>query len=202
MRKIRVLVVDDAVVVRKIVTDTLAGDPDIEVAATAANGKIALQKIPLIKPDILTLDIEMPEMDGLQTLAAARKLYPHLPIIMFSTLTERGGSKTLEALALGATDYVTKPANVGSVSVAMQRIRDELIPKIKIFCSKVAGIQTSEKLVPKPSSKPVARTPKPIVKTILNQKFDILCIGVSTGGPNALAELFPELPGDLPVPIM
>ena len=132
MRKIKVLVVDDAVVVRKIVTDTLGSDPDIEVIATAANGKIALQKIPLLKPDILTLDIEMPEMDGLQTLAEARKIYKDLPIIMFSTLTERGGAKTLEALALGATDYVTKPANVGSVSVAMQRIRDELIPKIKI----------------------------------------------------------------------
>ena len=135
MRKIKVLVVDDAVVVRKIVTDTLGSDPELEVIATAANGKIALQKIPLLKPDILTLDIEMPEMDGLETLAEARMLYKDLPIIMFSTLTERGGAKTLEALSLGATDYVTKPANVGSVSVAMQRIRDELIPKIKMFCS-------------------------------------------------------------------
>ncbi|MBT3366576.1 MAG: chemotaxis response regulator protein-glutamate methylesterase [Nitrospina sp.] len=203
MRKIRVLVVDDAVVVRKIVTDTLSGDPDIEVAATAANGKIALQKIPQVNPDILTLDIEMPEMDGLQTLAEARKIYPKLPIIMFSTLTERGGAKTLEALALGATDYVTKPANVGSVSVAMQRIRDELIPKIKMFCSKSAGIEAPLKLIPKPVAKvgtPIIK--RPIVKTSLLQKADILAIGVSTGGPNALAELFPTLPGDLPVPIV
>ena len=203
MRKIRVLVVDDAVVVRKIVTDTLSGDPDIEVAATAANGKIALQKIPQINPDILTLDIEMPEMDGLETLAEARKLYPTLPIIMFSTLTERGGAKTLEALALGATDYVTKPANVGSVSVAMQRIRDELIPKIKIFCAKKAGLQTSSVIVPKPAAKAGTPTVKPsFAKASPNQKFDILAIGVSTGGPNALAELFPTLPGDLPVPIV
>jgi two-component system chemotaxis response regulator CheB len=203
MRKIRVLVVDDAVVVRKIVTDTLSGDPDIEVAATAANGKIALQKIPQINPDILTLDIEMPEMDGLETLAEARKLYPTLPIIMFSTLTERGGAKTLEALALGATDYVTKPANVGSVSVAMQRIRDELIPKIKTFCAKKAGLQTSSVIVPKPAAKVATPIVKPsFAKTSPNQKFDILAIGVSTGGPNALAELFPTLPGDLPVPIV
>lgn len=203
MRKIRVLVVDDAVVVRKIVTDTLSGDPDIEVAATAANGKIALQKIPQVNPDILTLDIEMPEMDGLQTLAEARKIYPHLPIIMFSTLTERGGAKTLEALALGATDYVTKPANVGSVSVAMQRIRDELIPKIKMFCSKKAGLEAPPTLVPKPAAK--GSTPfkiPPITRKILNQKVDILAIGVSTGGPNALAELIPTLPGDLPVPVV
>ncbi len=202
MRKIRVLVVDDAVVVRKIVTDTLAGDPDLEVVGTAANGKIALQKIPQLNPDILTLDIEMPEMDGIQTLTEARKIYPHLPIIMFSTLTERGGVKTLEALSLGATDYVTKPANVGSVSVAMQRIRDELIPKIKIFCSKVAGIQTPTTIIPKPAAKiytPALKTP---FKTSLIQRFDILAIGVSTGGPNALAELFPTLPADLPVPIV
>ena len=104
MRKIKVLVVDDAIVVRKIVTDTLGSDPEIEVIATAANGKIALQKIPQLNPDILTLDIEMPEMDGIETLTEARKLYKDLPIIMFSTLTERGGSKTLEALVLGATD--------------------------------------------------------------------------------------------------
>lgn len=203
MRKIRVLVVDDAVVVRKIVTDTLSGDPDIEVAATAANGRIALQKIPQVNPDILTLDIEMPEMDGLETLAEARKIYPNLPIIMFSTLTERGGAKTLEALALGATDYVTKPANVGSVSVAMQRIRDELIPKIKMFCARNAGLEAPSAAVPKPS--PRAATPirkSSVVRASLKQKIDILAIGVSTGGPNALAELIPTLPGDLPVPIV
>lgn len=203
MRKIRVLVVDDAVVVRKIVTDTLSGDPDLDVVATAANGKIALQKIPQVNPDILTLDIEMPEMDGLQTLAEARKIYPHLPIIMFSTLTERGGAKTLEALALGATDYVTKPANVGSVSVAMQRIRDELIPKIKMFCAKKAGVAEPATLVPKPAAKVSTPFKNPAVaRKILHQKVDILAIGVSTGGPNALAELIPTLPGDLPVPVV
>ena len=202
MRKIRVLVVDDAVVVRKIVTDTLGGDPDIEVAATAANGRIALQKIPQVSPDILTLDIEMPEMDGLQTLAEARKIYPKLPIIMFSTLTERGGAKTLEALALGATDYVTKPANVGSVSVAMQRIRDELIPKIKMFCAKSAGIEAPPKSIPKPTPRATPFIKRPPTRTPLIQRADILAIGVSTGGPNALAELFPTLPSDLPVPIV
>lgn len=202
MRKIRVLVVDDAVVVRKIVTDTLSSDPDIEVAGTAANGSIALQKIPQINPDILTLDIEMPEMDGLQTLAEARKTYPDLPIIMFSTLTERGGAKTLEALSLGATDYVTKPANVGSVSVAMQRIRDELIPKIKMFCAKKTGLEVPSTLAPKPAAKITSARKPSIARKTLNQKIDILTIGVSTGGPNALAELIPTLPGDLPVPIV
>ena len=155
MRKIKVLVVDDAVVVRKIVTDTLGSDPEIEVIATATNGKIALQKIPQLNPDILTLDIEMPEMDGIETLTEARKLYKELPIIMFNTLIERGGSKTLEALALGATDYVTKPANVDSISIAKQRIRGELIPKIKMFCVGKAGTENPVEAIPKPIEKTV-----------------------------------------------
>ena len=205
MRKIRVLVVDDSVVVRKIVTDSLTVDPEIDVVGVAANGKIALAKIPQINPDIITLDIEMPEMDGLQTLAEIRKIYPKLPVIMFSTLTERGGVKTLEALALGATDYVTKPANVGSVSIAMQRVREELVPKIKTFCSEKAGLQLppQAKLVPVSKSKPtVKKTFTPRVAPSFNTKIDIVAIGVSTGGPNALADLFPVFPKDFPVPIV
>ncbi len=96
MRKIRVLVVDDSVVVRKIVTESLTVDPEIDVVGIAANGKIALAKIPQLNPDIITLDIEMPVMDGLQALVEIRKLYPALPVIMFSTLTERGESKRLK----------------------------------------------------------------------------------------------------------
>jgi two-component system chemotaxis response regulator CheB len=205
MRNIRVMVVDDSVVVRKIVTDSISADPEIDVVGIAANGKIALAKIPQLKPDILTLDIEMPEMDGLETLVELRKLYPTLPVIMFSTLTERGGAKTLEALSLGATDYVTKPANVGSVSIAMQRVRDELVPKIKTFCSKSAGLEPAPKSKPQPvlKVKEVVKQPfKPKVAASLNTRIDIVAIGVSTGGPNALADLFPVFPEDLPVPIV
>jgi two-component system chemotaxis response regulator CheB len=205
MRNIRVLVVDDSVVVRKIVTDSISVDPEIDVVGVAANGKIALAKIPQLNPDILTLDIEMPEMDGLETLVEARKLYPTLPIIMFSTLTERGGAKTLEALSLGATDYVTKPANVGSVSIAMQRVRDELVPKIKIFCSKVAGQELPSKSKPEPVSKAkeiVKKILKPNLTPSTNTRIEIVAIGVSTGGPNALADLFPVFPEDFPVPIV
>ena len=139
MPKIRVLVVDDAVVIRRMVSNCLAEDPDIEVVSTAANGLIALAKIEQTNPDLITLDIEMPVMDGLKTLTAIRKIRPWLPVIMFSTLTERGASATLDALALGASDYVTKPANVGSVGAAMLRIHDELIPKIKGLCPSRAG---------------------------------------------------------------
>ncbi|KMP10962.1 chemotaxis protein CheY [Candidatus Nitromaritima sp. SCGC AAA799-A02] len=204
MRKIRVLVVDDSVVVRKIVTDILSADPEIEVAGVAANGRIALQKIPQVNPDLITLDIEMPEMDGLATLEELRKTYALLPVIMFSTLTERGGAKTLEALSLGATDYVTKPANVGRVSIAMQRIRDELIPKIKLFCGRKTGVKPPPKSRPEDTKAPVpsiSKTKK-VFAPVLDFRMDILAIGVSTGGPNALAELMPVFPKDFPVPIV
>src|SRR5580693_4713448 len=114
MPPIRVLIVDDSVVIRKVLCDALSADPDIEVAATAADGRIALAKIPQLNPDLVTLDIEMPVMNGLEALVEIRKVYPKLPVIMFSTLTERGASATLEALSLGASDYATKPSNTGS----------------------------------------------------------------------------------------
>ena len=131
MARIRVLVVDDAVVVRRMLTDVLSAEADIEVGGVAANGRIALQKIAQGLPDVVTLDVEMPEMDGLETLREIRKTWPKLPVIMFSTLTERGAAATLDALALGASDYVTKPANVGSVTAAIAKIREELVPKVR-----------------------------------------------------------------------
>ena len=141
MRKIKVLVVDDAVVVRKIVTDTLGSVPRLKLLLQPQTEKWLSKKLSHRNPDILTLDIEMPEIDGIETFTEARNLYKYLPIIMFSTLTEGGGSKTLEALSLGATDYVTEPANIGSVSIAKKRIRDELISKMKMFCAGKAGIK-------------------------------------------------------------
>jgi len=198
MGKIRVLIVDDAVVVRKLVTDVLSADPALEVAGTAANGRIALQKIPQVNPDLVTLDVEMPDMDGLQTLAAIRKQYPTLPVIMFSTVTQRGAATTIDALSLGANDYVTKPANVGSVTEALQCLRDQLIPKIKLWCSRATRTETTP-LRPGASFTYLA---SPRRASVQIHPVDIVAIGVSTGGPNALSVLLPELPGDLPVPIV
>ena len=206
-RKIRVLIVDDAVVIRRIVTDVLSEDPEIEVAGTAANGRIARQKITQVNPDILTLDVEMPEMNGLEALGELRQTHPRLPVIMFSTLTERGANATIEALTLGASDYVTKPANVGQVAVALQRIREQLIPKIKSLCPQRdqaapcdAGLRRTSLATGRPAVAPAVSAPaRPIPA---EAAIDVLTIGVSTGGPNALAAIVPHLPGDLPVPVV
>src|SRR5215212_6911880 len=129
--RIRVLVVDDSVVVRRLVSDVLSGEPAIEVVGTAPNGKLALTKLAQLAPDLLTMDIEMPEMDGIAAVRAMRASGSRLPVIMFSTLTERGAVATLDALEAGASDYVTKPANVGGVAQSLEQVRSELIPKIK-----------------------------------------------------------------------
>jgi two-component system, chemotaxis family, protein-glutamate methylesterase/glutaminase len=198
MPKLRVLIVDDSVVIRRIVTDIISGDPDLEVAGVAANGRIALDRIPQVNPDIITLDVEMPEMDGLQMLKELRKSYPRLPVIMFSTLTERGATATIDALSLGASDYVTKPANVGKVGEGMILVRDELIPKIKALCGRAVAV------IAKPAGQQGARpaiAPRPRLR-VPPTRVEIVAIGASTGGPNALADLLPGLPAEFPVPVV
>ncbi len=199
MPKIRILVVDDSVVVRRMVSDVLAGDPQLEVAGIAANGRIALAKIPQVNPDIVILDVEMPELDGIGTLVEIRKSLPKLPVIMYSTLTQRGAEATLEALSRGATDYVTKPSNVGSAAQGLECIRTQLIPKIKAICGGTVGVAN-------PSPLGATIFPKTLLPRMAfprrEERIDMVAIGVSTGGPNALANLIPTLPRDLPVPMV
>jgi two-component system, chemotaxis family, protein-glutamate methylesterase/glutaminase len=196
---IRVMVVDDSVVVRKIVTDVLSADPDIEVVGTAVNGKIALAKLEQLKPELVTMDIEMPEMNGIEAVRAIRggqggTAHSRIPIVMFSTLTERGASATLDALSAGANEYVTKPANVGSVSQSMESVREQLIPKIKALTGR--PVTTGPAAAPPPPARPV--TPR----TGPGKKPAVLVIGSSTGGPEALAQVLPKLPADLAVPVL
>lgn len=195
----RVLIVDDAVVIRRMLANVLSSDATLEVVGAAANGRIALARIPQLNPDVLILDVEMPEMDGLQTLAAVRKLYPFLPVIMFSTLTQRGAAATLDALALGANDYVTKPANVGGVAQAIEKIRQELIPKIRLFCQPRAALENNPRMrlgaPPPKDNAPACPDPRK------RETIEAVAIGVSTGGPNALAEVIPVIPRDFPVPV-
>jgi len=196
-RKKRVLLVDDAVVVRKALSLAIAQDRDLEVAGTAVNGRVALAKFPAVQPDIVLLDFEMPEMDGLATVRELRKIDAHVPIIMFSSLTERGASVTLEALSLGATDYVTKPSNV-DMAATLAAISRELIPKIRALC------RLPEVHSPATSARTDAQTP-PVVVTArprLLAPVQVVAIGVSTGGPDALARVLPALPADFPVPVV
>jgi two-component system, chemotaxis family, protein-glutamate methylesterase/glutaminase len=188
---IRVLVVDDSLVIRRLVVDTLGSDPDVEVVGQAPNGKIALEKVAALGPDAVTMDIEMPEMNGIDAVRALRRTHPGLPVVVLSTLTERGAAATLDALAAGASDYVTKPSNVGSFADTQRNVREQLIPKIKALTSSRRAATT-----------PVAPPPPTAPRRARTAAFGVLAIGCSTGGPDALASVLPSLPADLPVPVV
>ena len=190
MPPVRVLVVDDSVVVRKLLSEVLAASPQIQLAGTASSGAIALAKIPRLNPDVVTLDIEMPGLNGLETLREIRKLYPKLPVIMFSTLTEQGAAITLEALSLGASDYMAKPANSESLASAMAEVRRDLITKILSLTGGDRHATPASPSVPPRKARTGA------------SRIEILAIGTSTGGPNALAEVIPRLPESFPVPVV
>lgn len=194
VNSVRVLVVDDSVVVRRLVTEALQEDPGIEVVGVAANGRIALDKIEQLGPDLVTLDIEMPVMDGLTTLRRIRGRHPEVSVVMFSTLTDRGASATLTALENGADDYVTKPSSVSSIGEAREVVRRELVPKILALAGRGRTSATASRTVRKhgPPRRPSdGSTP-----------VGVLVIGASTGGPDALTTLLTSLPADLPVPVV
>ena len=204
MRRIRVLVVDDVAMVRRLVVDALSIDPEIQVVGVAANGREALAKIPEVLPDILILDYEMPEMDGLETLIEVRKGYPSIRVIIFSSHTKHGAKVTLDALWHGADDYVAK-GRADNVTAATQLIRTQLIPKIKGLCMRP---ELSENTMAIPASERhgqvVVSEPRPPVRrqSLAPARAEIVAIGTSTGGPRALATLLEGLPGDFPVPIV
>ena len=193
MGSIRVLVVDDSVVIRRLVSDVLNEDPAIEVVGTAVNGRAALHKVDLLSPDVVTMDVEMPELDGIEAVRALRRAGKKMPVIMFSTLTDRGATATLDALAAGATDYVAKPSNVGSVTRSLEQVRDALIPRIKALVPGVAG-----------ASLRVAGSPvtfgTPVLRPRRSASYAALVIGCSTGGPEALGTFLSGLPR-LSVPV-
>jgi two-component system, chemotaxis family, protein-glutamate methylesterase/glutaminase len=195
MPKIRVLIVDDAVVVRSRLSKLLAADPEIEVVGVAATGRIALAKLSQVYPDVVILDVEMPDLNGLETLTALRQTHPQLPVIMFSALTYAGATATLDALTLGASDYATKPSNLGNVEAANRHIQSTLIPKIKALSAKATTTP--------PKASAIANPPrqKTIIAPSNLAKINLIAIGVSTGGPNALMVLLSQLPPKFPVPI-
>lgn len=207
---LRVLVVDDTIVYRKAVSDVLSGIPEIEVVGTASNGKIAMSKIASLKPDVLTLDIEMPEMNGLNVLERMRTEAPDVGAIVLSTLTHKGGELTMQALDLGAFDFITKP-EADSMEESRKEIRSALLPMLKAFSRRkeIKNIlnrkspsqkTVTQKNIIKPSGNVVERMR--LIADKNQTKAEIIGIGISTGGPKALSEMMPQIPHDINVPIL
>jgi two-component system chemotaxis response regulator CheB len=189
--KIRVMVVDDSAVMRKLISNLLARDSEIEVIATAIDGDFALSKIEQLRPDVVTLDVEMPRMDGLTTLDHIVSKY-RLPVVMLSSFTERGAAATMQALEMGAVDFVCKP----KVAAQIGDLADELISKVKAAArSDVAALNLR-------LGNPVSKKAKPQPAMTQPDSAQILAIGASSGGPHALRYLLPRLPGDFAAPIL
>jgi two-component system, chemotaxis family, protein-glutamate methylesterase/glutaminase len=185
---VRVLVVDDSALMRKLIPQILARDSDIQVVGTAMDGAFGLKKIEDLKPDVVTLDLEMPRMDGMETLRQITRR-SHVPVIVVSALSREGATATFKALALGAFDFVAKPRDAASAH--MDEIAQDLIDKIKAAATSKVRNAAATMLPEQPrASKPGFRPRKEPTK--------IVAIGVSTGGPNALQYLLAKLPGDFP----
>ncbi len=196
-RKIGVLVVDDSVVVRRILRNAIESDPEFEVVGTAANGRVAVALVQSLRPDAITLDVEMPVMGGIETLKELRRRRLSLPVVMFSTLTEAGARTTIEALSLGASDYAPKPSQTDPEASA-EEVRRTLLPKLKALCRQVPP--PCRRRAPAPSSPPPSdRGRSPIARS---PALELVAVGASTGGPNALAHLLPALPDRFPVPVV
>lgn len=215
-KNLRVLVVDDTIVYRKAISDIIEEIPGVELVGVAHNGKIALAKISTLKPDILTLDIEMPQMNGIEVLEEIQKHHLGVGAIMVSTLTAEGSDMTLRALELGAFDFILKPQSKNQTE-GKREIRAALQPILQAYArsrmgssllDKTGRISPGKTTFAAPSPRPSAgqgMTVRPIPSgspAVPRGKSEIIAIGISTGGPNALTQMLPKLPGDLGVPIL
>lgn len=205
MDKLRAVVIDDTIVYRKIVGDVLKEIPFVEVVGTANNGKIALSKIDSLRPDFITLDIEMPELNGIEVLQALKDKSYAPVVIMLSTLTQHGSEMTIKALELGAFDFVPKP-DQGKMAENMEKVRAAILPIVNALKrQKETKFKIHDKIQPKVAG-PITdkpRQPPPVVqKQVTRSKSEIVGIGISTGGPNALTRMIPMLPGNLKAPVL
>lgn len=212
---LRVLVVDDTVTYRKIVADVLARIPGVEVVAAASNGRLALQKVEILRPDVLTLDVEMPEMDGLEVLRRLKTM-PEAPgAIMLSAFTAAGAKATVEALSLGAFDFVLKPAGE-SIDDSTATLIRELRPRIEAFAKtrsirtilahKTAPVHAAAAPLVRPAApeRPTAGIAQRMAQIVMGPRGrpHVVALGISTGGPPALTAMMPRLPADLGVPVL
>lgn len=194
MNPIRVLIVDDSVLARRLITNALSRHPEIAVVGTAENGALALTKLPQLTPDAVLLDVEMPEMDGIATLKRIRELYPRLPVLMFSTLTERSARVTLEALSAGANDYVLKPSPQQGETLEGV-ISQVIVPKLTaIVRAPLDPVRHASG-----THAPVSLSPQPFAG---KEPARVVAIAAATGGPNALADVIPLLSRELAAPVL
>jgi two-component system chemotaxis response regulator CheB len=207
---LRVLVVDDSTFYRNIVSEVLTTIPGVEVVGTAANGEIALAKIAELAPDMLTLDVEMPVMDGLTTLKRLQEVKTKSLVVMVSAHTRHGAAVTLEALHLGAYDFITKPEE-GDQKKSREILAGKFRPIIHAVMAQKILNQIRQEMAPDPigAAKPAATEypatcmrPQPLAAPPPGGRVEIVAIGISTGGPNALSDLLPRLPAEFPVPLV
>jgi len=191
----RILIVDDSIVMRSVLRSVVAADARLEVAGTAANGAAALSTLETLRPNLILLDVEMPVMDGLATLRELRTLGHNMPVIMCSALTRRGARVTIEALAGGASDYVSKPAGQSSREAAIRALAQDLIPRIHALTRQPA-------LRPAPHLPLIPPLAPPLMACPPLSTPAALVIGVSTGGPAALDVLLPAIPATFPLPVL
>ena len=202
----RALVVDDSVVFRRVVSEALERIPGIQVVGTAANGRKAVQQVLELKPDLVTLDIEMPELDGLQVLEALREAKCDASVIVLSGLTARASALTVKALERGAFDFITKPA-ADSIEQSKELVLEALRPRVNALTRR-REIQAllrqpgaPKPAVTPPRPPPAQRAAEPAARPGVGRKPELVLMGVSTGGPNALAELLPGLQ-EVGVPVL
>ncbi len=204
---VKVLVVDDSVLYRRVLTEALRSLPDVEVVGGVANGSLVVSKVRELQPDLVTLDIEMPGMSGIQVMDALRQAGLDVKVLVISCLTLSGGKLTLQALQNGAFDFITKPAE-STPEANFRCIREELAPRIRAVAHRLevqnilrAGVAPAKRA--EPAAKPATEIVKPATPSVsTRRKPELVVIGVSTGGPNALAEIFGALPGDMGIPIL
>ena len=195
MKPIKVLVVDDSAFMRQLITDLLSNDNRIKVVGTARNGQEAIEKIKALSPDCVTLDIEMPIMDGIETLKEIMTHHP-LPVIMLSSTTKEDAYNTIRAMEIGAFDFVSKPS--GSISLDLYKVIDELIQKI----IETKHVNLTRLKVAEPFKKLIEKPKRPITSQLHRNTRKIVLIGTSTGGPRALEKVLTQIPKDLDAPIL
>lgn len=200
---VKVLVVDDSIFICKALTRILEKDPNIKVVGIAHDGQEAIEKVKQLDPDIITLDVEMPKMNGIETLKVIMKEYPR-PVVMISSLTKEGAKVTIEALSLGAVDFIPKELYQSSVAgINLEKLEQQLLEKIKVIAQKRVQFSSSPSTFVSAFSSSQSSTiqSRPVSRpTVRKGMVDVVVIGVSTGGPTALQKVISKLPPDIPVP--